>query len=560
MPRIRIRRKPHRVRLAQEREREMEEINILPEGDVDGNVNVINSVYEEEDSSSDDEYESESEENDDEDIIIQVRNVLNNEYNLAVPQEYPSIPTPPLSPNYLPTKIVDFTKDLEFDQHHYCCITKELFRYPVLCTDGQTYERSAILDWLENHEERSPVTRELMHPVLLPQPEFRDMILTDIKQKCNNNAKREIFYSLISLDSILFLDASKRACPKDIHIRDFITDLQIELQLSNTVTFVSPIQFLVGYHILGCANDDNMAELYFMKNSDLKKKLAIFINCMTEQIDYELSPKTIGYRDNPFYQVLNLSYRSKEIQVSHPEWLPPLYYLIFYKIGVSPCSKHPSKDLFYFIAFLCAYIKDIINLENLDEESDVQNKLLFALYSVIQTTDSDLIDKINQINPQFTWGENENEKLQSVAVLITHMNNIKIMSELLKRGMNPDLRNPRSNISAIHIAIQQENVVFIRELINYDANLDIKDKNGKNAYDYSEENILILYIVESTVEYKNIINEINEIKETNLKLEQRVSEIENKHIKNLNKLYDILNNSIQILSDKTEIDIDDNDE
>ena len=41
-----------------------------------------------------------------------------------------------------------------------CPITLELFVDPVLASDGYTYERSAIVEWVKNHHDTSPMTRE----------------------------------------------------------------------------------------------------------------------------------------------------------------------------------------------------------------------------------------------------------------------------------------------------------------------------------------------------------------------------------------------------------------
>jgi len=41
-----------------------------------------------------------------------------------------------------------------------CPITLELFVDPVLADDGYTYERSAIVEWIKNHNATSPMTRQ----------------------------------------------------------------------------------------------------------------------------------------------------------------------------------------------------------------------------------------------------------------------------------------------------------------------------------------------------------------------------------------------------------------
>ncbi|CAF3604399.1 unnamed protein product [Rotaria sp. Silwood1] len=41
-----------------------------------------------------------------------------------------------------------------------CPITLELFVDPVVANDGHTYERSAIIEWVQNHNGTSPITRQ----------------------------------------------------------------------------------------------------------------------------------------------------------------------------------------------------------------------------------------------------------------------------------------------------------------------------------------------------------------------------------------------------------------
>lgn len=43
-----------------------------------------------------------------------------------------------------------------------CPITLELFIDPVLASDGHTYERSAIIEWIKYHNGTSPMTREII--------------------------------------------------------------------------------------------------------------------------------------------------------------------------------------------------------------------------------------------------------------------------------------------------------------------------------------------------------------------------------------------------------------
>jgi hypothetical protein len=46
---------------------------------------------------------------------------------------------------------------------HLCCITFETMTDPVIDNDGNTYERSAIQEWLKNNG-TSPITRRRMNP------------------------------------------------------------------------------------------------------------------------------------------------------------------------------------------------------------------------------------------------------------------------------------------------------------------------------------------------------------------------------------------------------------
>lgn len=53
---------------------------------------------------------------------------------------------------------------------------QELFKDPVIASDGFTYERSAIEDWI-SRKRTSPMTNEpLIHTLLTPNLAFRSMI------------------------------------------------------------------------------------------------------------------------------------------------------------------------------------------------------------------------------------------------------------------------------------------------------------------------------------------------------------------------------------------------
>ena len=57
--------------------------------------------------------------------------------------------------------------------HLVCCITGELMKDPVMCSDGHSYERQAIKSWFQNND-TSPLTgARLDHKMLLPNHALR---------------------------------------------------------------------------------------------------------------------------------------------------------------------------------------------------------------------------------------------------------------------------------------------------------------------------------------------------------------------------------------------------
>ena len=56
-----------------------------------------------------------------------------------------------------------------------CPITMEVMQDPVLATDGNTYEQSAITAWLE-HSSTSPLTRQHLEQALFPNRNLKKLI------------------------------------------------------------------------------------------------------------------------------------------------------------------------------------------------------------------------------------------------------------------------------------------------------------------------------------------------------------------------------------------------
>ena len=48
-----------------------------------------------------------------------------------------------------------------------CPITHGMFLDPVIASDGHTYERADIMEWMK-HNTTSPMTREPLEPALVP--------------------------------------------------------------------------------------------------------------------------------------------------------------------------------------------------------------------------------------------------------------------------------------------------------------------------------------------------------------------------------------------------------
>ena len=63
-----------------------------------------------------------------------------------------------------------------------CPITQELMRDPVTCPDGATYEREALLEWVEANG-TSPLTRQPLHSLqIFPNRALRDLIEAFVKE------------------------------------------------------------------------------------------------------------------------------------------------------------------------------------------------------------------------------------------------------------------------------------------------------------------------------------------------------------------------------------------
>ena len=68
-----------------------------------------------------------------------------------------------------------FRDTSQIPDEYRCPITMEVMQYPVIGTDGNTYEQSAITAWLK-YSSTSPLTREPVQHSLLPNRNLKKLI------------------------------------------------------------------------------------------------------------------------------------------------------------------------------------------------------------------------------------------------------------------------------------------------------------------------------------------------------------------------------------------------
>jgi len=67
-------------------------------------------------------------------------------------------------------------KNNKYYDNFICPITMSVMKDPVICSDGHTYERSAIETWLSTNN-HSPITRErIINEYIIPNFVLRKMI------------------------------------------------------------------------------------------------------------------------------------------------------------------------------------------------------------------------------------------------------------------------------------------------------------------------------------------------------------------------------------------------
>jgi hypothetical protein len=76
-----------------------------------------------------------------------------------------------------PTTTTNTTTTLLLEKQYYCPLTKNIMKEPMSDNEGNTYERQAILTYLEIHNNKSPITGNALSPIqLIPNISLAEQI------------------------------------------------------------------------------------------------------------------------------------------------------------------------------------------------------------------------------------------------------------------------------------------------------------------------------------------------------------------------------------------------
>ena len=163
------------------------------------------------------------------------------------------------------------TNDLQIPEEFICPITLEIMYDPVICEDGNTYERSAIL---QLHDSVSPLTRTpINRNNLIPNRALKESINT-YKNNLQNNIIENDTTDSISFNN--YMIELKIKSENDIYIR--IIDMQKELLYDGI------------FHISNL-NNQQIIQFYLMIIKSLNKELNyhIIINNNNDKIQLNFS-------------------------------------------------------------------------------------------------------------------------------------------------------------------------------------------------------------------------------------------------------------------------------
>lgn len=84
-----------------------------------------------------------------------------------------------------------------------CPITFEIMEDPVEMDDGYTYEREAILKWMEEHSNQSPITHKKMSTKIKPNDGLKNRIQQYLNQKNDRGGNLQVLVK--NLDDKTFI-------------------------------------------------------------------------------------------------------------------------------------------------------------------------------------------------------------------------------------------------------------------------------------------------------------------------------------------------------------------
>ncbi|VVC34911.1 Hypothetical protein CINCED_3A006655 [Cinara cedri] len=79
--------------------------------------------------------------------------------------------------------LMKLSPSVDIPDEFVCPITRQVFRDPVICADGYTYERSAIVSWFRRGKITSPLTNEpLLSKSMTPNEALREVVAAFVQQ------------------------------------------------------------------------------------------------------------------------------------------------------------------------------------------------------------------------------------------------------------------------------------------------------------------------------------------------------------------------------------------
>ena len=99
-----------------------------------------------------------------------------------------------------------------------CPLTLDIFREPVIASDGHTYEKDAITEYLKSNQ-RSPMTRQPINENLITNRKILDVINDYYKKNQNENKKikRQKDNTCTQLRDVYYNEEKEIVCYKDNH-------------------------------------------------------------------------------------------------------------------------------------------------------------------------------------------------------------------------------------------------------------------------------------------------------------------------------------------------------